>query len=123
MLGNKKCPTGWIDILIHLVLSALKEIEWFNSFTRRNKERTVGKPPVPVNVTLTKGSVHVVATRKFVDYVVFNNDSLKFREWVKDTDIPDETYFSSLNHSPQLGVPGSYLGKLMAGQPIKFVKY
>jgi N-acetyllactosaminide beta-1,6-N-acetylglucosaminyltransferase len=78
---------------------------------RRNSDRTEGMPPPPVNITLSKGSVHIVATRAFVDYVINNETALKFLNWVKKTYIPDETFFSSLNHSPQLGVPGSYLGK------------
>ena len=37
--------------------------------------------------------------------------ALAFKEWVKDTWIPDETYFSSLAHSPEIGIPGAHLGK------------
>ena len=68
--------------------------------------------PCPVNATITKGSVHITASRGYVDYVLHDERALKFREWVKDTGVPDETFFSSLNFSPQLGVPGAYLGKL-----------
>lgn len=78
---------------------------------RRNMNRFADKMPPPVNVTITKGSVHIVATRAYVDYVINNEAADKFLNWVKDTSIPDETFFTSLNHSPQLGVPGSYLGK------------
>ena len=70
-----------------------------------------GGNPVPDNITLAKGSGHIVATRDFVDFTINNQNAIKFREWVEKTDIPDETFFSSLNHSPQLGVPGSYRGK------------
>jgi hypothetical protein len=67
--------------------------------------------PLPVNVTLTKGSVHIVASRAYVDYVINNDTAKQFLQWTRRTWIPDETYFSSLNHSPQLKVPGSYLGE------------
>ena len=78
---------------------------------RRNTDRfDSDKPAPPVNVTLTKGSVHITASRAFAEYIVHNETSLLFRDWVKDTYVSDETYFSSLNHSPQLAVPGSYLG-------------
>jgi len=71
---------------------------------------TISKGPPPVPVTLTKGSVHITASRAFVDYVLHDDRALKFKKWVKDTGIPDETFFSSLNHSPQLEVPGAYRG-------------
>jgi len=64
-----------------------------------------------VNVTLSKGSVHIVASRGFVDYATNDKTALKFLDWVKGTAIPDETYFSTLNHNPQLGVPGAYIGE------------
>ena len=76
-------------------------------------ERFEGKSPAPYNMNLTKGSVHIVAVRGFVEYVVYNKTSIDFLDWVKDTYIPDETFFTSLNHNPHLEVPGSYLGRLM----------
>ena len=80
--------------------------------SRRNVERFEGKSPAPYNITTTKGSVHIVAVRGFVEYVVYNRTAIDFLDWVKDTYIPDETFFSSLNHNPHLRVPGSYLGRL-----------
>lgn len=80
-------------------------------FFRRNLDRFADRPPPPANITFTKGSVHIVATRKFVHYIIYNETSLKFREWVKNVSIPDETYFTSLNFNPHLKVPGSYLGE------------
>jgi len=68
--------------------------------------------PAPHNVSITKGSVHITAVRAFVEYVIYSRTAQEFLDWVKDTAIPDETFFSSLNHSPQLRVPGSYLGLL-----------
>ena len=68
------------------------------------------KFPCPVNVTFAKGALHVAVTRKFVHWVFNDKSAIEFREWVKDTVIPDETFFSSLNVSPQIGVPGAYTG-------------
>jgi hypothetical protein len=70
-----------------------------------------GVPP-PSGVNVVKGAVHIIATRGFVDYAINSPTAGKFLWWVKMTKIPDETFFSSLNHSPQLKVPGSYLGEL-----------
>ena len=95
---------------------------------RRNVERTlyvhdgfwpvnprINKTRVPVDVRLTKGAVHVVVPRKFVEYVLNNVIARRFLEWVKDTGEPDETFFSSLGHSPHLGVPGAYKGMTIQG--------
>jgi hypothetical protein len=80
---------------------------------------------LPVNVTLTKGSVHIVASRAYVDYVINNDAAKQFLQWTRRTQVPDETYFSSLNHSPQLKVPGSYLGEpeTFAGNNILISRY
>ena len=65
----------------------------------------------PRGITIAKGDVHVVLPRGFVEFMLTNETAIAFREWVKDTDIPDETYFQSLAHSPKLGIPGAHLGK------------
>lgn len=72
--------------------------------------RFKGAPPPPFNMTLTKGSVHIAATRAFIHYITHDMRALQFLNWTKLTFIPDETFFSSLNHNPQLSVPGAYLG-------------
>jgi len=77
-------------------------------------DRFEGKLPAPYDINVTKGSVHIVAVRDFVEYVIQNRTAIEFLDWVKDTYIPDETFFSSLNHNPNLRVPGSYLGLLKA---------
>lgn len=78
-------------------------------YAKKSRYRKAGGLP-KVNVTLTKGSVHIIATREFVLYAIYNESAIKFLSWVKKTEVPDETFFSSLNHSPQLGVPGAYRG-------------
>ncbi len=91
-------------------------------FSRRNTDRTEyihegfwatkerKKELVPHDIQLTKGSVHVAVSRDFVDFVLHNKIAIDFRDWVKNTGVPDETFFTSLNHSPHLGVPGAYKG-------------
>jgi len=80
-----------------------------------NYDRFENLPPLPVDVHVTKGSVHIIASRAFVDYVIHNETAIKFRDWIKKSFYPDETFFSSLNHSPKLGVPGAYLGLYICG--------
>jgi len=101
-MGQFDNVQSWVSLLLFSLGSMFID--------RRDNTRITNKPPPPVPVTLTKGSVHIVVTREFVNYILYNKDALAFRDWVKDTYIPDETFFSSLNHSPQLGVPGAYLG-------------
>ena len=79
-------------------------------FFRGNPERTANRPPPPSKIRITKGSVHILASRGFVDYMINNETAIKFLAWVKTTIIPDETFFSTLNYNPHLKVPGSYLG-------------
>ncbi|ELU11398.1 hypothetical protein CAPTEDRAFT_83082, partial [Capitella teleta] len=65
----------------------------------------------PYGITLTKGSVHITASRAFVDFAINNHTAQKFGKWLRDTFVPDESFFSSLNHSPHLDVPGAYKGE------------
>ncbi|XP_059144074.1 beta-1,3-galactosyl-O-glycosyl-glycoprotein beta-1,6-N-acetylglucosaminyltransferase-like [Physella acuta] len=71
--------------------------------------RWKGKTP-PRGIRLLKGSVHIAANRDFVNYVLHNETAKEFLEWNKDTFVPDETFFSSLNYNPQLGIKGTYKG-------------
>lgn len=78
--------------------------------------RAAGRPPH--NIRPTKGAVHVIVQRGFVDYVLHSAIAKDFLNWVKKVDIPDETFFSTLNHNSNLKVPGSYLGAPETG-PLK----
>ena len=78
----------------------------------------LGRPknPAPHNIKVTFGSIHVALTRAFVDFTLHNQVAMDFLEWVKDTMIPDETFFQSLTVNPQLGVPGAFTGKFLNQQ-------
>ncbi|KAL8596050.1 hypothetical protein ACOMHN_021090 [Nucella lapillus] len=69
--------------------------------------------PAPHNISLYKGSVHIVASRGFVDYILHSPIARDFREWCKPTRHPDEHFFNSLNHNPHLRVPGGGAGKVI----------
>ncbi|KAL3870458.1 hypothetical protein ACJMK2_038521 [Sinanodonta woodiana] len=71
--------------------------------------KDAGKPPY--NIRPLKGSVHIVANRDFVDFLINNRIAQEFYNWTKKTKVPDETFFPSLNHNPQFGVKGQYNGK------------
>ena len=82
-------------------------IMYFISRYYRRRWGNLKKNPPPYNITLTKGSLFVAVTRGFVDFVLHNPIAHDFKEWLAHTIVPDETFFSSLNHNPQLGVPGA----------------
>ncbi|KAL4219084.1 hypothetical protein ACF0H5_021667 [Mactra antiquata] len=67
--------------------------------------------PAPHKITPIKGSVHVAINRDFVKFALFDRRSKDFIRWLNKTEIPDETFFSSLNHNPHLKVPGAFLGE------------
>ena len=66
----------------------------------------------PHNITAVKGSVHIVASRGFVEFALLDQRAKDLYEWSRNVTIPDEVFFSSLQHNPQLGAPGSYKGTL-----------
>ncbi|XP_071178883.1 beta-1,3-galactosyl-O-glycosyl-glycoprotein beta-1,6-N-acetylglucosaminyltransferase-like [Mytilus edulis] len=68
--------------------------------------------PVPDKITPYKGSVHVAVNRNFAQFVIRNETSLRLMNWLKRTDIPDEIFFTTLNHNPHLRIPGSFTGDL-----------
>ena len=79
-------------------------------FVYRGHTRLRRKDPPPHGIKLTKGAVHILASREYVEYVIMSEVAQDFLAWVNDTQVPDETFFTSLNYNPQLGVPGSYAG-------------
>ena len=74
----------------------------------RRTERKMQK--LPYDLVLTKAECHVALPRSFVDYIFQSRVAKDFLEWLKKTRIPDETYFPTLNNSPQLNIPGMYTG-------------
>lgn len=67
----------------------------------------------PHNIRPVKGSVHVAVNRHMVDFALHSNVSRDFQIWLQKTDIPDETFFASLNYNSHLGIHGSFAGLLI----------
>ncbi|CAL1543474.1 unnamed protein product [Lymnaea stagnalis] len=76
---------------------------------RANNYRWNNSPP-PRGLRPVKGSVHITVNRDFVDYILHNDTAQELLAWVRGTGVPDETFFATLNHNPQLGIRGSYKG-------------
>lgn len=66
--------------------------------------------PVPDKITPYKGSVHVAVNKNFAQFAISNATSLRLMNWLTRTDIPDELFFTTLNHNPHLRIPGSFTG-------------
>ena len=65
-------------------------------------------------IRLVKGHAYIVGCRGFVEFVTDGISKpgwvREFLEWNNRTANPDETFFNTLNHNPDRGVPGAYLG-------------
>ena len=66
------------------------------------------KGPPPHNITIYKGSTHIIAIREFVEFGLHGQIGKDFYEFLEDSKIPDETIYSSLQRHP--GVPGGING-------------
>ncbi|XP_052805496.1 beta-1,3-galactosyl-O-glycosyl-glycoprotein beta-1,6-N-acetylglucosaminyltransferase-like [Mya arenaria] len=80
------------------------------TINRANTKRWADAGPPPHGVVPTKGAVHIIASRGYVDFVLHDPIAAGILYWSKKTAVPDETFFSTLNHNPSLAVPGSYKG-------------
>ena len=80
------------------------------------------KDPPPHGIQLTKGSMHIAANRFYIDFCLHDVRARDFLEWLKPTLIPDEIFFSSLNHNPHLGIRGSFLGMYVCMYVRTFVR-
>ena len=69
----------------------------------------VAKSPPPHNIVIHKGSTHIVAIREFVEFVIRSKIGRDFVEFLKDTYVPDETVYASLQQHPL--APGGIRGK------------
>ncbi|KAL4229261.1 hypothetical protein ACF0H5_012301 [Mactra antiquata] len=79
--------------------------------------------PPPHGIVATKGDVHIVASRGYVNFILHDPRAQDLLEWVRNTTIPDETFFSTLNYNRFLKVPGSYNGTLNVGNDTKISQF
>ena len=76
-------------------------------FISLNRDRIKNLGPAPHGITPVKGPIHIVASRGFVDFTLHHRTAKDFLQWAKRMEVPDETYFPSLNNNPHLQAPGS----------------
>jgi len=58
------------------------------------------KSPPPHDIEIYKGSTHIVAIKEFVRFVVHSRIAQDFTEFLKDSYVPDETIYASLQQHP-----------------------
>ena len=84
------------------------KVAWELKNHRLFKSNNIKSPP-PHNISICKGSTHIVAIREFVEFVLHSQIGKNFTEFLKDTLVPDETLYSSLQQHPL--APGGIQGK------------
>ena len=103
---------GWHDSSLQMV------VFFFRAFANlKHRWDKNGLPPHGLKLVI--GSTHAAINRDFVDFILHNQTAKDFMQWLQKTVIPDETFLPTLNYNPQLGIPGSFLGK---NNPIMLIK-
>ncbi|XP_030044325.1 beta-1,3-galactosyl-O-glycosyl-glycoprotein beta-1,6-N-acetylglucosaminyltransferase 3-like [Microcaecilia unicolor] len=85
-----------------------KEVRWkfaYKTSSASIEKTDITKGPPPISSPLFVGSAYFLVTREFVKYVLENPEVQKLIEWSKDTHMPEEHLWATLNRMP--GVPGS----------------
>ncbi|KAJ7388597.1 beta-1,3-galactosyl-O-glycosyl-glycoprotein beta-1,6-N-acetylglucosaminyltransferase [Desmophyllum pertusum] len=82
-----------------------KHNEWRTKFVFKLRgsaiyNSSIPKSPPPHRIALYKGSTHIVAIREFVEFAIHSKIGKDFTEYLKDTYIPDETLYASLQQHP-----------------------
>ena len=78
------------------------------SYENKRIQTAIRKEPPPHGLTLYKGSNHVALTRRFAEFVLFDQRAKDFYNWLRDTFVPDETFYATLQQVPR--VPGGHQG-------------
>ncbi|XP_059151949.1 beta-1,3-galactosyl-O-glycosyl-glycoprotein beta-1,6-N-acetylglucosaminyltransferase-like [Physella acuta] len=70
------------------------------------KNETAGKPPHGLEVV--KGSTYGTFSRKFIHFALTSQVAKDLLDWVKPIYSPDEYFWSTLQHTTLMEVPGGY---------------
>ncbi|VDN43284.1 unnamed protein product [Dibothriocephalus latus] len=65
-----------------------------------------------MQVKWMKNSVHIVARREFIEYMLNDRRAIEVSEALRKfayTTVPDEQFYGTLAYNPQLGAPGACL--------------
>jgi len=84
--------------------------DWFQFSWIEHEQRGPPKEPVPHGFDVAKGMTHMAVTRAFVEFAVNDRRAQDLLYWMRDIKVPDEHFFQTLNHNPQMNIPGSFKG-------------
>ena len=101
-LCRSRRPTSWTNHIYHQV-----EVLGYHAMI----PTFIPKSSPPHNLTINKGTTHIAASRAFVQFAVEDPRSQDLLEWLRDARVPDEMFWSTLNHNMVLRAPGSYTGQ------------
>ena len=62
----------------------------------RQVEGAEKKFPPPHGLTVFKGLKNVILSRPMVDFILHNIVATDFKEWLEDTQIPDESFYATM---------------------------
>ena len=85
--------------------------DWFLYEWSEYHVRGERKGPIPPGFNVAKGSTHMAVTREFVQFAVNDSRARDLLYYMRNIKIPDEHFFQTLNHNPQMDIPGAYIGQ------------
>jgi len=85
--------------------------DWFQFAWNEHDKRGKRKGPIPHGFNVAKGSTHMAVTREFVQFAVNDSRARDLLYYMRNIKVPDEHFFQTLNHNPQMDIPGAYIGQ------------
>ena len=89
-----KFPDSFHELLLFLLRRNKQRTRFVKTEKLRGLQIRKSAPRIPV--TITKGSVHILAHRGFVDYILHDRRAAIFLEWVKDTGITSTLFLPTI---------------------------
>jgi len=89
--------------------------EWVANGTAGVRITSAKNPPAPHEIQIVRGSAYGIFSRKFVEFVINDQQAKDLLMWSQHTFSPDEHYWATLHNTflnPQLHSPGRYTGFL-----------
>lgn len=72
----------------------------------------------PHNLTLYKGNLASCLSRSIIKFALENETAMDLLNWLNDTNMPDEFFWSTLNHNEFLRIDGGYPGRCLQDQTL-----